>query len=140
MGKIEFLQLMGIPTEPVVYKTSEIVKEAKALQKEYPEAKYKFSKTSHENSVVVGCDYFSGGVSKGPKTRGCLVGQAISRAYPSLRQEINSKGHTGSTISDIITEYDICGSKRDQEYLEKIQFNQDSGVEWGKCSKKQPLE
>ena len=121
-----------------VYKTSEIVKEAKALQKEYPEAKYKFSKTSHEHAVTVGCDYFCGGVSKGPKTKGCLVGQAISRAYPSLRQEIKSNddlGHTSYRIHEIIADYNICGSRRDQKYLEKIQFNQDSGVEWGKCSK-----
>lgn len=105
------------------YKVSVIKKEVDRLRKEYPEAIY--------NSNP--CSYSKGNVKNGPKTKGCLIGQAIRNVYPDLFNDIK-KNNDSYEIESLINSIDcITGSDRDIERLSKIQMNQDCGVMWGKC-------
>lgn len=108
-----------------MYKVSEILKEVRRLQKQYPDCVY----------TQESCSYTSGSCKNGPKTKGCLVGQAIRGVYPELFKSIKKNDDTGCSIESIILSgaYDIKGSQRDKDRLQNIQCNQDNRKPWGSC-------
>ena len=107
-----------------MYKTSEILKEVRRLQKEYPNCVY--------NQDT--CSYSKGSCKKGPKTKGCIIGQAIRNVYPDLFELIKRDDDTNSIESIISSKnYEITGSKRDIGRLEDVQNRQDQAFEWGIC-------
>lgn len=102
-----------------------LVTEVKRLQKEFPEAVYK--RKSGKN-----CSYSSGTVSKGPKTHGCLVGQALRNVYPDLFK-IAKKEYDTYGVKELLDDLNITATQNQIDYLETVQSNQDDRVCWGKC-------
>lgn len=104
-----------------------LVAEVKRLQKEFPEAVY------HQKSND-GCSYSSGTVSKGPKTRGCLIGQALRNVYPYLFKTAKSD-YDVIAVEEVLSNLNIVTTKNQLFYLQTVQENQDNGVCWGICHK-----
>lgn len=111
----------------VKYEAGVILKEVRRLKKEYPDAVY----TVGSNGTDV-CSYIYGKVTNGPKTHGCIVGQAIRKCYPDLFNTL--KKYEKDTSEGIfllgVSNIGLTGSTTT---LERIQQNQDSGKKWGEC-------
>lgn len=105
------------------YKAGPIVTEVKRLQKEFPEAVY-------INKSGMSCSYSKGSVSKGPKTRGCIVGQAIRVVYPELFK-IAKKKFDSATVGFLTMRLGIEATDGQLAYLARTQQNQDFGYRWG---------
>lgn len=105
-----------------------LVTEVKRLQKEFPEATYK--------KIGSSCSYSTGTVSKGPKTRGCIVGQALRNVYPDLFK-VAKKEYDTYGVTELLDNMNIMVTKNQMNYLETVQNNQDVGFCWGVCHKEQ---
>ncbi len=110
---------MELPTK---MSATKILAKVKELQKQYPNAVY--------SRVKDYCSYTSGRVKNGPKTHGCIIGQAIRELYPenfaSLKMyERDADSSIG--IDDILPESKTCS------ILATIQDNQDYETHWGEC-------
>lgn len=105
------------------YKAGPIVTEVKRLQKEFPEAMY-------INKSGMSCSYSKGSVSKGPKTRGCIIGQAIRVVYPELFKIAKEK-FDSVVVGDLIDNLGIEATDGQLAYLIETQQNQDVGRRWG---------
>lgn len=110
------------------YKTSVILNECKKLKRKYPNAKYE---PGH-----FGCAFGSGRVKNGPRTHGCLVGQAIRRVYPALFKIIKNKEKKGDDFYSSILDLKELGVQGNGEKLNRLQANQDQGIPWGECTEK----
>ena len=105
-----------------MYKASVILAEVNRLRKEYPDAVY----NSNE------CSYSKGHVKNGPKTKGCIIGQAIRNVYPDLFKKIKLV-YDGYEVNRIILGYKVDGSAKQINKLKNIQWHQDRKVPWGIC-------
>lgn len=108
-----------------MYRASEIIKEVKRLKREYPKCVY--------SNGLKACTYSSGTCKNGPKTKGCIIGQAIRNIYPVLFRIIASphEKYNNCRISDIIYGCDIKCTENQLDLLTKYQKNQDDNMEWG---------
>lgn len=107
-----------------VYKSSEVLKEVRRLKKAYPDAIYNRPKN------VNACFYSKGIVKNGPKTCGCLIGQAIRNIYPDLFTKLkNNEIRNGA--SSAADDIDLIGNSVDR--LAMIQLAQDMGECWKDC-------
>lgn len=110
---------MELPTK---MSATKILAQVKKLKKQYPNAVYSRAKDY--------CSYTSGRVKNGPKTQGCIIGQAIRELYPenfaSLKMyERDADSSLG--IDDILPDSKTCS------ILAAIQHNQDYSNPWGAC-------
>lgn len=110
---------MELPTK---MSATKLLAKVKELQKQYPNAVYSRAKDY--------CSYTSGRVKNGPKTQGCIIGQAIRELYPENFASLKMyEKHADASlqISDILPESKTCS------YLAAIQENQDAYKSWGEC-------
>jgi hypothetical protein len=111
------------------YRAGVLIRYIRILQKQYPEAVYK------KNTKSSGCYYSQGSISGGPKTKGCIVGQAIRHVYPDLFQEIKGTSYDESSVDAIIDNFDFDCTVNQRHWLMNFQNNQDSQNCWGVCHK-----
>lgn len=111
------------------YEGKKIIEKILELIDESPESEY--SPTE--------CFYTKGMAGNGKC--GCLVGQAIVRAYPELKKPLAALDAVGVyPIGIAISRLDIeCGTK-EEIFLTKVQGRQDSGEEWQHCVTPEILE
>ena len=86
-------------------------------------------------AVTTECDFGERKVCYYVKGGGCLVGRAICKVYPELREELEKcdydspvdvKGMVSFLFPD---KYDVLADKL--EWLSTVQENQDSKIPWG---------
>lgn len=100
---------------------SALIREVRALAREYPKAVYRPSRGS------VDCDYMKGVVENGPPTRGCIVGQAMRRAgFRPL------PGEYTEIVRDVTG---IQGTRQQIDWLSVVQTSQDEGSAWADAVK-----
>lgn len=110
---------MELPTK---MSATKLLAKVKELQKQYPNAVYSKAKDY--------CSYTSGRVKNGPKTHGCIIGQAIRELYPenfSAIKKHEKKFDSSLGIGDILPD------SKTRSILGIIQYNQDYATPWGEC-------
>ena len=122
------------------YKVGVIIAEIKRLQKEFPGGIYAASMPQEDPVDRVGneistCSYSKRRVTKGPRTHGCIVGQAVRNAYPELFK-IMKRDHDNDTVSRFLKSVGISHTDNQLDWLSRVQDNQDSGACWGVCHRK----
>lgn len=101
-----------------------IVQEIRKLAEKYPEAEYDSSGSQ--------CLYTKGRVYGGPKTHGCIVGQAIRRAHPEELESLKKQDAVGDMDA-----HRMLGPhcKENEElcldWITEVQNQQDGGASWG---------
>jgi hypothetical protein len=96
-------------------KAATIIKRVRKLVEQYPDALYEHAS----------CYYSSGVVKNGPKTPGCIIGQAC-RGYMKIEQLDDANA---------VDELEIDGTRYELGWLSKIQFKQDIGLTWANAMK-----
>lgn len=110
---------MELPTK---MSATKLLAKVKELQKQYPNAIYSQAKDY--------CSYTSGRVKNGPKTQGCIIGQAIRELYPENFSAIKKHEKEFDSSLGIV---DILPKTKPCSYLAIIQDNQDYATPWGEC-------
>ena len=115
--------MSDLPKFPVKMSATKLLAKVKELKKQYPEALY--SKPNEHDC----CKYFSGRVKNGPKTHGCIIGQAIRELYPeniAFLKKLDNDPESDTAIDDLLP------MSKSRDLLQSIQNNQDYNVTWGK--------
>ena len=106
-----------------------IVSRVKWLAKKYPNAEYILDDTTGN------CLYTKGHVDNGPKSLGCLIGQAILHVCPELKKKLQHMDDKVVGASVCLVNLGICDTTyiTDLKLLDDIQYWQDSGEKWSEA-------
>jgi hypothetical protein len=114
--------MSDLPKFPVKMSATKLLAKVKELKKQYPEAIY------CKSDGLDCCKYFSGRVKNGPKTHGCIIGQAIRELYPeniAFLKKLDDDPDCDTSIEDLLPR------SKTTDLLQSIQINQDHDVTWG---------